>query len=181
MQKGGNVTKQLILVGVLLLLSLLTTGCDAPQKNYDYVLAKLNESQAKVESLQSELVQVQSELSVTESNLIKAQNQIESLESDLVEAQNQIESTKGNASTDPSQPSSFKSDLNNWWDSFEKKGELARHLIKYWAAAALDDNQIVNEMTVDMVIFVEAVGNTELSQLWQDLVHKPPSNLWLRI
>ena len=161
--------KRWFAVGVtVLLVSLLVVGCGVPQEEHDAVLAEQDAAQAEVTSLQSDLDKAQGQIETLESDVTKAQSQIEALESDVAEAQNQIQSAQSSASAARSQLSSFKSDLNSLWTSLDKKQELAAYYIIYWAAAAVEDEESLGEMTLNMVSTVDAVGNAELSQVWQD-------------
>ncbi|MFC2041677.1 hypothetical protein ACFLTY_05105, partial [Chloroflexota bacterium] len=163
------------ILSLVVMVLLLLSACGIPQEEHDAVLAERDATQAKVASLQSELSQVQSDLSKAKSDLTQAQDQIETLKSDVADAEGQIDSLQskvgslqGQVSSAQGQLSSFKSDLSSSWASLEKKLELAAYLITYWAAAGVGEEQTVGQMTLNMVIPVDAVGDAELRQLWQE-------------
>lgn len=157
-------------VMVLLLLS----SCGIPQEEHDTVLAERDTAQAEVASLQSGLAEVQSDLATAESDLADAesdlataQNQVSSLQSDLTAAQSKVSDLEG-----------FKTEFDSLWDSLHKKIIVRADLTSYWNYAALVTSDELSWAAYDTLclIFyatmgakVDTIGNTELSQLWQDV------------
>ncbi|MFC2020591.1 hypothetical protein ACFLU1_02180 [Chloroflexota bacterium] len=170
--------KKRLLFAVVVFLSLLVVGCGIPQEDHDAVIAERDAAKTEITSLTSELADVKGELADvkgelddTESSLASRDNELATAKSDLASTRDQVESAQSSASTARSQLSSYKSDLNSIWTSLEKRIELAAYLDLFWAAAAVGDDETGIELTENMATFVDAVGDAELSQLWQDAMN----------
>lgn len=134
--------KALIAVVLLLVSSLLLGACatGVSQEDYDAVVAERDAAQAQVASLQADLA-------TSEGKLTTVQSELEEMQAEY---------------------QGFKSDLTSLWTSLDKKLELAAYIITFWAASSVGDEETVSQMILDMVIYVDAVGNAELSQMWDD-------------
>ncbi len=163
--------KRWFLVGVVLsLMSLVVLGCGIPKENYAAMVAERDTAQSQVNSQQAQIQTLQGDLDGAKTDLTAAQSKIGTLESDLNKSQEQIKSLQSSVSSAQSQLSTFKSDLNSSWTAYGKNAELGEYLLRYWAAAARGDEATLTTMTLDMVKYVDAVGDTELSQLWKDFL-----------
>ena len=184
--------KKWIAVGVaLLLMAILVVGCGVPQEDYDAMIAERDTGLAKAASLESDLsatestlAATESDLSATEGDLAATQSDLAATQSELADAESQISSLKSAANKAKSdlaatqeEYSTFKSDLDGLWDSLEKKLDVQAELIDmYNGAAKLETGEMsVGEYLAWMATFmatmgtkIDAVENTELSQLWED-------------
>jgi len=170
--------KRWILIGTTII-TLIVAGCGIPQEDYDAVIAERDTAQSEVTSLQSKLNDTEKDLATTqntfeatESELTTAQSKIEKLESSLSSANSRATQTQG-------QYTSFKSNTGDLWDSFNKKRIVAEIILGYWNAAnaysigeASEDE--FNNFTTLFVTktggYVDAIGDAELSELWEDFI-----------
>lgn len=140
--------KKWFLVGlILLLVPWLLVGCGVAQEQYDAVVSDLGKTQQELQSVKAELEATQAKVSELTSSQEKAKTELEATQAEH---------------------EAFKSDLNTLWTSLDKKLGLGGYLIRYWAVAAVGDEETGREMTLNMVKYVDAVRDAELSQLWQD-------------
>jgi len=185
--------KRWFLVGMMfLLLSWLLVGCGIAQEVHNAVVAERDAAQAQVTTLQSDLSSAQGQVKTLESDLSVAQAQITTLESDLSTAQAQTTTLESDLSTAESRVTilegdldaantefqSFKSGLTLVWTSLEKK--LDSTLVftdflniadkaEYGLITEEEAMQFATNWLINTGVSVNAVGDAELSQLWQDL------------
>ena len=164
--------KRWFLVGVMLLLaSLLVVGCGVPQQEHDAVVAERDTLKAEQDAAQTQVESL-------ESNLAKTQSEVESLESDLAKAQSQVGSLQSSVAAAETKYNTFKSDLNTLWTSLNNRLAIQREIVTFYNGAAKVE---LGEMSgaeymawlglflMGMGTKVDAVGDPELSQLWEDV------------
>ena len=167
------------IIGIMLMvvmMLLLLSACGIPQEEHDAVVAERDAAKAQVASLQSDLTDAQSQISSLQSeydeaksDLSAAQSRASSLQSELTAATSALASHE-----------SFKSDLNTLWSEVHKKLTLLETILDYWNDAGkvtsgeISQTEFVSVTTVKFMTktgtYVDAVGNTELSQLWEDFL-----------
>jgi Skp family chaperone for outer membrane proteins len=174
------VRKKWFLLGVTLLLaSLLAVGCGVPQEDYDAVVAERDAAQAEATSLQSELAGVQGELDDTKRDLSTTESNLATAESDLATAQNEIKSAQTSASEARSQLNSMKADMTSSFTSLREKLSVQEAILNYWnytAKSTYGETSMEEFLTYAALFLVntgtkiDAVGNAELSQLWENFI-----------
>jgi len=172
--------KKWFLVGVMLLLaSSLVVGCGVPQEDYDAVVAERDAAQAEATSLQSELAGVQGELDDTKRDLSTTESNLATAESNLATANTRITSLESSASEARSQLNSMKADMTSSFTSLQEKLTVQAAILDYWNYAAkstYSETSMEKYFTytasfmVNTGTKIDAVGNAELSQLWENFI-----------
>lgn len=169
--------KKRFLIGVVLLVaSLLVTGCGIPQEDYDAVVAERDAVQTELQSVSSELERKKSELESTKSQLETIQGELETVKSESQSVQSQLNSVKSQLQSTNSQLSSKNSQLS----SLAKKLELGKQILRNRSAilrvgqANRDGNNEEEErqnlLALDVFksydSLVSDIGDSELGQHW---------------
>ncbi|MFC2065925.1 TIGR04197 family type VII secretion effector [Chloroflexota bacterium] len=181
--------KRWFLIGVIfLLLPWLVVGCGVAQEQYDAVVAQLDNAQQELQSVKTELETMQtkvselsssleraeSELKVTQdknseltSNLGKSQAELETTQDTVSELTSSLEKTQNELKTANSEYQTFQSNVKTTWNRLDKMVGLMWNIIAYWSAAAKGDANLIEQRHVKMVTFVDKVGDSSCTSLWQ--------------
>lgn len=184
--------KRGFLVGMILLLSAwLLAGCGVAQEQYDAVVAERDSIQAQFQSASSELSTVQaelqsasSELDAVQAELEQAQAEVESAQaknsemtSNLEKAEAELEAVQARLLEAKAEHEAFKLNLNDIWNSLLNKLFVLARITNYWNNAAWvtvgemseeEYTHVVGLFMANTGTYVDAVGNSELKQYWED-------------
>jgi len=119
---------------------------------------------------QSDLADTESELATTQSNLVATQSDLADTESELATTQGDLAATQSDlaaALDQVSQLEDFKTGAISTWASLLPKVELAER-ISYFDALLYGDSPRAESVYEDLSDYVEAVDDTELSELWDE-------------
>ena len=167
--------KRWFLVGVIfLLVPWLLGGCGIAQEKYDAVVADLGKAQQELQSAKAELTAAQAKVSELTASLEKAktdlgtaQTESSELTSTLGEAETELESTQEALEAVETEYEAFKSEVQAKWNRFDSLVGLQWNIVAYWSAGAKGDENLVQQRHVEMVTFVEPVGDSNCTSLWQ--------------
>ncbi len=181
--------KRWLMVGmVILLVTWLLSGCGIAQEEYDTVVADLSTAQGELQSVKAELASAQAKVSELTSSLEKAGTELEAkkaelgtsqdkaseltsslekAETELEAAQSELETTKKSKESIDSEYQTFKSEVKSEWSRFDALVGLQWNIVAYWSAAAKGDEDLIQQRHVNMVTFVEKVGDSTCTSLWE--------------
>lgn len=175
--------KQWFLIGTILLVPWLVLGCGIPQEKYDSVVSDLNKAQqelqtaqAKSQELTTSLGKSQAEVKETQTKYETTQARASELTASLEKSQTELRETKSKLEAIQKEQTSFKSELTKAWNRFDKIAALEWQLVHYWSDAAKNDKDQVYQDHTKMITYVEPIGDTQLSTLWQQALTAEKNN-----
>ncbi len=176
---------------IFLLVPWLLVGCGVAQEQYNSVVEQLNQIQQELQTVQSELNTVQvkntelessyekakSDLVAAQTELETAQGKVSELNSNLAKAEAELETVQAKLLEAKAEYGAFKLDLNDTWDSLVPKLAVLMSITDYWNNAAWvavgemsqeEYARAVGSFMANTGTYVDAVGNSELKQYWED-------------
>ncbi len=159
---------------VLLLVPGLLSGCGVAQEQHDAVVAERDAAQAEAASLTSDLDVAQASVSELTASLGKAETGLEAaqtenseLTSGLAQSQSELEAVQKELEELDAEYEAFKSDVNSTWNRLDNLMGLQWNITAYWSAAAKGDEDLIEQRHVNMVTFVDKVGDSTCTSLWE--------------
>ena len=135
----------------------------------------LAEAESQIQTLQGDYEEAKSDLGAAQSRISSLQSDYNSVKSNLAE----VESDLAAALDQVSQVEDFKTELGSLWNSLEKRLVAQTEILNYWngAAKVIAGEMSESQYTAKAALFwitmgskVYTVGNSELSQLWDDFL-----------
>jgi len=184
--------KRWFLVGMMfLLLPWLMAGCGIAQEVHnavvterDFLAADLQSFQGELDAAKSEVQSVQSELDTVQAELEQAQAEVESAQaknsemtSNLEKAEAELEAVQARLLEAKAEHEAFKLNLNETWYSLVPELIVLMSITDYWnntawlAIGGISEEeyaQIVGIFMADTGTYINASGDQELIQYWQD-------------
>ena len=159
---------------VLLLVPGLIGGCGVAQEQYDTVAADLGKAQQEVQSVKAELEAAEAGVSELTASLENAETELEAaqtenseLTSGLTQSQSELEAVQKEREELDTEYEAFKSDVNSTWNRLDTLVGLQWNITAYWSAAAKGDEDLIEQRHVNMVTFVDKVGDSTCKSLWE--------------
>jgi chromosome segregation ATPase len=138
--------------------------------------------QAKVSELTSSQEKARSELKATQADLETTQAKVSELTSNLEKTKSELEVAQSGLEATEAEQETFKSELASEWSRFDRIVALEWFIVGYWSAGARQDVELIEQRTAKMVSYVEPIGDSMLTSLWQqamDAAEKGQDNLFL--
>jgi len=170
--------KRWILVGMVLLVLGLLSGCGIVQEQYDTVIADLDKAQQETQSVKAELGAAQTRVSELTSSIEQAQSENSELTSSLEEAETELESTQSELGATQEELEEldagyeeFKSETRRLWILLDGNLALNNAILRTNSGILLDDLHEIEKGCLDITARLATLKDlkaAELNAIWEE-------------